>query len=113
MCELPLGSSKNISLHGKYQKYQFQTVLRFALLTHFVKARLLLWQKGEPPLPEPVQEVSPTAWQGTVPEVTGLSLLQHFNDCIACLLCISDGLLKTERSAGDGELCVNFYTHSV
>lgn len=64
-----------------------QTVMRFTQQTSFVKARLLLWQEGEPTPLEPVEETSPAAWQGTVPKAwTGQSLLQHFDNWITCLL---------------------------
>lgn len=69
------------------------------------------------------QEVSPLLWslwrhlpwqQGSVPEVrTGQSLLQHFDDCIVCWLCVSGELLKTEQSMVRQELCVKFYAFSV
>lgn len=67
-----------------------QTVLRFVPLTSFVQGKLLLRQEGEPLPLEPVEETSLVAWQGTFTEAwTGQSLLQHFHDCITCLLCIS------------------------
>ena len=68
-----------------------------------------------------MEEASLSAWQGTVPEVsTGRSLLQHFDACVTCLLCVPGELLKTEQTTrhlgGVCQLvylfCLNFESYS-
>lgn len=101
MFKFPWVLCKNIAPHGKYQIQNCEQQPRLCWSLHcwvpFVEASILLWC-----------EVSPLLWslwrglpwqQGTVPRVRAAqSLLQHFDDCIMCWLCVSGELLGTEQS---------------